>query len=454
MNKTLILLLTPFLLLACQESSEVDSDEIVVMGGGLMGSATAWQLSKQGYQVRLIEKQDSIYTQGSSFGEARIARSNNRGNDIWSYLHNRSVREVQDLVDFLDENEPEAKHVMEDIYTTSPVTYVGRTRIHDRLLASLERQAVKYDMATSPLEGKEMYNVELPDSVLMQREYNLHSGMINPQALIQKLHQAIRNKGGRVEYGTKIRGIEYNAETDLYDLAVVKDQQEQQIRTRKLVSALGPYTGSILKPLAPYLDTLINPQRVFLAFFRVDPKVYQTLSPEQQKKLQEFYPVINSSKGTRAGSFFSMIEYFDPEGNPIIKIGGHFQRSDIDELDQVWQKELKQEELDWSLNSTAGYMQMLSLPIKREDIQFVDGYSCVYSLTASEVPIVSPIIADNRSPNPNVVILGGMSGVGAKGAMTYGLIAADLFTQREERDSMYWVVKEALGFARLLEDVY
>ena len=203
MNKTLILLLTPFLLLACQESSEVDSDEIVVMGGGLMGSATAWQLSKQGYQVRLIEKQDSIYTQGSSFGEARIARSNNRGNDIWSYLHNRSVREVQDLVDFLDENEPEAKHVMEDIYTTSPVTYVGRTRIHDRLLASLERQAVKYDMATSPLEGKEMYNVELPDSVLMQREYNLHSGMINPQALIQKLHQAIRNKGGRVEYGTK-----------------------------------------------------------------------------------------------------------------------------------------------------------------------------------------------------------------------------------------------------------
>lgn len=38
--------------------------------------------------------------------------------------------------------------------------------------------------------------------------------------------------------------------------------------------------------------------------------------------------------------------------------------------------------------------------------------------------------------------------------MTYGLIAADLLTHREERDSMYVVVKKALGFERLLEDVY
>ena len=217
---------------------------------------------------------------------------------------------------------------------------------------------------------------------------------------------------------------------------------------------MGPYTSTLLRDVAPYFDTLISPQRVFLAFFRVDPKVYQSLSEEQQQKLRQFYPVINSSKGTRAGSFFSMIEYDDSAGNPIIKIGGHFQRSDIENLDQVWQKELDQTEIDWSLSSTARYFQMLDLPIKEEDIQWVKGYSCVYSLTATEVPIVSPIIGPDRTPKTDFVVLGGMSGVGAKGAMSYGLIAADLLTNREEQDSMYTVVKKALGFERLLQDVY
>lgn len=455
MNKTLLLLmLCSLCFYSCKDSTEQITDEIVVMGGGLMGSSTAWQLSKQGFKVRLIEKQDSIYTEGSSFGEARIARSNNRGNDIWSYLHNRSVREVQELIDFLNEGEAQPSHAMEDIYTTSPVTYVGRIGIYDRLMASLKRQEVKYDIAANPKEGQELYNVILPDSVLMQREYNLHSGTINPEALIRKLHQAIRKKGGQVEYGTKIEKLTYDTTAQGYRLSMTKNGNTQPILAQKVISALGPYTGTILQDVAPYLDTLISPQRVFLAFFRVDPKVYQSLTEEQKQKLQQFYPVINSSKGTRAGSFFSMIEYYDPEGNPIIKIGGHFQRSDIEDLDQVWQKELNQTEIDWSLNSTARYFQMLDLPIKQEDIQWVKGYSCVYSLTATEVPIVSPIIGSDRTPRTDFVVLGGMSGVGAKGAMSYGLIAADWMTHREEQDSMYTVVKKALGFERLLEDVY
>ncbi len=426
----------------------------MVLGGGLMGSATAWQLSKQGYRVRLIEKQDSIYTQGSSYGEARIARSNNRGNDIWSYLHNRSVQEVEELIAFLNKDLPEPIHHVEDIYTTSPVTYVGRTRIYERLLASLERQKVKYDMASNPAEGRDLYNVLLPESVLMQREYNLHSGTINPRALIQKLHQAVRKMGGSVEYQTKVLEVKQDSVTQRFHLLLDQQGQEQQITVSKVVSALGPYTGTTLREVAPYLDTLINPQRVFLAFFRVAPKVYRSLTVEQQQKLQDFYPVINSSKGTRSGSFFSMIEYFDSEDIPVIKIGGHFQRSAIDDLDQVWQKDLMQEEIEWSLKSTAGYFRMLNIPVESEDLEWVDGYSCVYALTASEVPIVSPVITPDHKPDANFVVLGGMSGVGAKGAMSYGLIAADLFTLRSEPDSMYWVVKKALGFERLLEDVY
>ncbi|SDH52863.1 FAD-dependent oxidoreductase [Winogradskyella thalassocola] len=60
-------------LISCKNSQNIE--DIVVIGGGLMGSSTAWELSKYQQNVLLLEQQDSIYTFGSSFGEARISRS-------------------------------------------------------------------------------------------------------------------------------------------------------------------------------------------------------------------------------------------------------------------------------------------------------------------------------------------------------------------------------------------
>jgi len=100
----------------------IEQQEIVIIGGGLMGSATAWHLSNAGKKVLLLEKQDTIYNSGSSNGEARIARSSNRGDDIWSYLHNLSVREVKVLIDFLNNSTATERYSMSDIYTTTPVS--------------------------------------------------------------------------------------------------------------------------------------------------------------------------------------------------------------------------------------------------------------------------------------------------------------------------------------------
>jgi len=43
-----------------------------------------------------------------------------------------------------------------------------------------------------------------------------------------------------------------------------------------------------------------------------------------------------------------------------------------------------------------------------------------------------------------------MSGIGAKGAMTYGLIAANILMQVEVQDSMYQKTKETLGLGDVL----
>ncbi|MBX2814425.1 MAG: FAD-binding oxidoreductase [Saprospiraceae bacterium] len=444
-----------FIHLSCDEKEQEILQEVTIIGGGLMGSATAWHLSQRGIKVLLLEKQDSIYTQGSSHGTARIARSSNRGNDIWSFLHDRSVVETQILIDSLNAMDENAHASMEDIYTTTPVTYVGRMAIYDKLLASLIRQKVDFDLAINPQEALTRLGVRLPADVLIQREYNKYSGTVNPQQLIRLLHQAIRNLGGRIEYQTQVRSISYNPDSEGYLIEVENATQgtNSLIASKKVVCAAGPYTSRLTKNIAPYFDTLINPQRVFLSFLQIKPEVYHQLSAEHKEKIFQYYPVINSAEGTRSGSFFSMIEHVDQSGNPVIKIGGHFQRSSIEDLDKVWHKDLSAAEISWSIQNTSDYFELLNIPLDTSHLELVDQYSCVYSLTKSEVPFVTPIPDASGAPNRDFIVLGGMSGVGAKGAMTYGLIAANHLTNSHEDGPMYNEVRKAIGFERLSQDL-
>ncbi|MER6961243.1 N-methyl-L-tryptophan oxidase [Streptomyces sp. NPDC000618] len=47
---------------------------IAVVGAGLMGAATAWQLARKGHEVTLIEAYDIVHKHGSSHGSSRIVR--------------------------------------------------------------------------------------------------------------------------------------------------------------------------------------------------------------------------------------------------------------------------------------------------------------------------------------------------------------------------------------------
>eukprot|EP00959_Pyramimonas_sp_CCMP1952_P223673 4676955-Pyramimonas_sp.AAC.1 len=48
--------------------------DTVVIGGGIMGSATAYELARRGQKVLLLEQFDFLHRKGSSHGESRIIR--------------------------------------------------------------------------------------------------------------------------------------------------------------------------------------------------------------------------------------------------------------------------------------------------------------------------------------------------------------------------------------------
>jgi len=447
MKATALLVMLSFAMLSCSQSEIKD---IVVIGGGLMGSSAAWHLSGQGENVLLIEMQGSVYTFGSSYGEARIARSLGAQNDMFSYLHNRGVSETQKLIGFLNENKDGSEqHRMEDIYTTSPVTYIYYESDLNTVNSLLRDQHDPFEYAASTEEAFRKFGMSVPDSAMVLREYKDYSGTMNPMELIKKLHTGIRRHGNPIWYNQKVTGLVKKDGLYEIELTHTNTGATQVIYSRKVVAAAGPYTGVLLKDIAPQFNELISPKRVFLAFMKIDPAIYGSFTSVQKQKLTDSYPVADLT----AEIIFSMIEKTDEDGNPLIKTGGHFIREDIPDINEVWQKELTEDEKKWGLNATLNYLQMLNLPVQKADLHYVEGYSCVYSLTASEVPFVTRILDVDNQPDPDFIVLGGMSGVGAKGTMAYGLIGANLLSGIEKDSEIYQLTKHALGIERLLDHV-
>lgn len=428
---------------------QIDLKDIVIIGGGLMGSSTAWHLSNHGEDVLLIEQQDSVYTFGSSFGEARIARSLGPPNDIFSYLNNRSVSETEKLIHFLNEKEGKEIHQMDDIYTTSPVTYIYYDSFKSTINNLIENQEDPFEFAASAEEAFKKFGMSVPDSALVLREFKKYSGTLNPKELIKKLHTGIQCFGNNIWYNLEVKALRRKNSLFEIQLTHTKTGESKTILSKKVVSAVGPYTGQLLKDIAPQFNELIKPKRVFLAFIKIDPAKYENLTPSQKQKIREFYPVADFTSDL----MYSMIEKMDDDDIPIIKIGGHLIREEIQNLNQVWDKELTSEEKKWGINTTLNYLQQLNIPVQRNDLKFVDGYSCVYSLTETEVPLVTYILDENNQPDPNFIVLGGMSGVGAKGALAYGLVGANSLLQKEEHSDIYRRTKNALGVDRLRQKI-
>lgn len=446
----LSILILLFTLMSCEQAEEQPTvKNVIVIGGGLMGSSTAWELSKAGEEVLLLEQQDSVYTYGSSYGEARITRNLGTEYDMFSFIQHLSVTETEELIRYLNEADNNNNHTMNEVYRTSPVTYIRYQSQQDEVDELVKDPDVELTYAAGKDDAKRRFDMNIPDSLRIIREYKAYSGTMNPKVLIHKLHQAVKYKGNRVQYNNRVTAL--TQADSLYRVQVENTQTGEMntILCRKVVAAAGPYNGQLVQDLAPYFARLITPSRLFLAYLKIKPDVYNGLSDQEKEKLNDAYPVLDHDDEL----FYSMFENTDEAGVPILKVGGHYLRSAIDSLDQAWKIKVSQEEINWSKQHTAAYLEMLNLPVQMEDLEYVKGYSCVYSLTDSEVPYVTHRVNSNQQVDSSFVLVGGMSGVGAKGSLAYGLMAANLLTNKTDTSYMYQKTIRNLGTSRLLEDL-
>jgi glycine/D-amino acid oxidase-like deaminating enzyme len=413
-------------------------EKIIVIGGGLMGSSAAWQLSQYGEKVLLIEQQGPNYKTGSSYGQSRISRSLGPDKDIFSFIHNKAVSEAKRLISFLNTSEKGAFHCMEDIYVTNPVTYIFDESGTKEIEALCHPKQNDYHKVASGKNIFEVFGMTMQDSNTVIREYRDYTGMINPKVLISKLHKGIKHYDNEILFSQII--INISQKDNFYEIETIDfmTQKRQLFLTEKLVIAAGPHTGKLLSKIAPSFSELINPVRVFSAFFKISSSAYKTFTAKQKETIRLSVPLFYQY----GNMFYAMIDSTADDGSPIFKTGGHALYHNIESIDECWGIKPSAENIEWSGEEMYQYLKALNIPLEKRDIEYVHGHSCVYSLTALKIPVVTSV---KSKIDNSFIAIGGMNGVGAKGSLCYGLIAANTLLNKQDDDPMYVKTKDALN---------
>ncbi len=286
-------------------------ENIFIIGGGLMGGSVAWKLAEEGQKVVLVEQQGKEYNTGSSYGAARIARSLGPKKDVFSFVHNRTVKEVGNLIDFLNKGKSKSsqKHKMEDIYSTSPVSYLHTKDQYDEInKLRFKKQRKDYKMGSGDAAFRK-FGITLEENQVLVREYRVYSRTINPMELIRKLRLGIKRKGDTIKYHFKV--INLIKKNHFFEVEILHTQtnKRQKIRVRKVIVAEGGYTVTVLKDFAPYFNRVITPKRVLLSYFKISDKKHLCCSTHLCSEV--FFVFIlcilyfEIGKGARVGIFNS-----------------------------------------------------------------------------------------------------------------------------------------------------
>ena len=357
--------------------------DVVVVGGGVIGSAAARALARAGERVTLLEARRVGNDQGSSHGPSRVIRLAYDGADYvalaraayaaWDELAATVGETLRVQTGGLDVGVPEARE-MAGIAATYAETGVPWER--------LDRDEIvrRYPMFNPP-EGS--IGLWQPDYALLAAD-----------RCVQALAADARAHGATLREGTTVRAVA----ADGAGVAVTTD--EGTLRADAAVVAAGSWLGPLVAPLGVDLPLTVR-QEQFAHFRPADPAA---CVPGRMPL------VLNRFPGTRTlGAFFPMLA---DEGVKVI----------VDRVGPVVAPENPSRAIDPDLLARNVAYAHAFMPSLGEVVQTV---SCRYTLTPSE-----DFILDTLPGAPQVVVAAACSGHGFKFAPVIGEILAGLATGR------------------------
>lgn len=199
--------------------------DVVVVGGGAMGSAAAWQLSRRGQHVLLLEQFERGHNRGGSHGASRIFRL--------AYPEEDYVRLAERALPLWRELEEEAG--VELLAQTGGLDH-GLAQSVDLIARSLAACGVKFEELDSAEAGRRWPGIRFEGRVLHQPD----AGRVNADAAVSALQDAATARGADVRFSAKVESID---ETEQFVRVVT---QERTFDALVAVVAVGSWATKLL----------------------------------------------------------------------------------------------------------------------------------------------------------------------------------------------------------------
>jgi sarcosine oxidase len=353
----------------------VDVD-VVVVGGGAMGSAAAWQLARRGHSVLLLEQFEPGHHIGASHGTTRnfnmaYAEADyldlvTEAKDLWDELARETGRQLLELVGLVNH---------------------GNVRRLQDIRASHAARGIESHFISAAEAADRWQGMNFRGDVLVVPG----SGRVRAADALLALRQAAEARGARFEYSTPVRDIRAIGE----DRAVVVTDS-REFTARRVVVTAGAWTAKLLGNLVR-LPELVVTQEQPAHFTPLDeslawPSFNHNPEPDDPRDAYWYSPVygmLTPGEGVKAG-WHGVGPVTDPDARSFSP-------------EPVQLEALLRYVREW----LPGVDASSAVPI-----------SCTYTSTANE-----DFVLDSFGP---VVVGAGFSGHGFKFTPAVGRVLADL----------------------------
>lgn len=213
--------------------------DFIVVGGGAMGSAAAWQLARRGRSVLLLERFQAGHAYGASHGGVRIFR--------YGYSDPTYVRMVQAALPLWRELEAEAGEPLLELTGAVDHGPVGEI---EELAAAYRECGVLHESLTPGAATERWPGLRFDAAVLAQP----NAGRTRADATVAALHRAAAAAGAEIRCETQVITIEATP------TGVAIRTEDAELGAAVAVVAVGAWAQPLLTPLGIPLPPLRSPR--------------------------------------------------------------------------------------------------------------------------------------------------------------------------------------------------
>lgn len=169
------------------------SSDYVIIGAGLAGAATAWQLAARGYQVTLVERTTPASHDGSSHGSARIFR--------YAYLdpfYTQAVTESRALWNTL------SSEGGSELITPAGAVDYGSKRYPARLAEVLAGAGLDHELLSAAEARSRWPSIDFDSDVL----WHPGAGVIDAETAVTMMVKLAVENGAKLETGWELHHLD------------------------------------------------------------------------------------------------------------------------------------------------------------------------------------------------------------------------------------------------------